>query len=50
MSKLLKMIIFYRIEQYIGTEFNEFEYKKHFGTDLCIYTLKEIIKNLVSFS
>ena len=42
-SKILERIILYRIETFILTTDNQFGFKKHHGTDMCIYSLKEII-------
>ena len=42
-SKVLEMIILNRIECHLITNANQFGFKKGHGTDLCIYTLKEMI-------
>ena len=42
-SKILESIILNRIEFYLLTNANQFGFKKNHGTDMCIYTLKEII-------
>ena len=41
--KVLEIIILGRIECYLTTSANQFGFKKKHGTDLCIYTLKEIV-------
>ena len=41
--KVLEIIILGRIECYLTTSANQFGFKKRHGTDLCIYTLKEIV-------
>ena len=41
--KVLEIIILGRIECYLITSANQFGFKKKHGTDLCIYTLKEIV-------
>ncbi|CAL4169330.1 unnamed protein product [Meganyctiphanes norvegica] len=46
-SKILELIILNRIECYLMTNANQFGFKRNHGTDLCIYTLKEIV-NLYS--
>ena len=42
-NKLIEIIILYRIEMYIDTNPNQFDFKKKHGTDQCIYVLKEVI-------
>ena len=42
-SKVLESIILSRIDYYLTTNANQFGFKKNHGTDMCIYTLKEII-------
>ena len=46
-SKILEIIILGRIEDFLTTNDNQFGFKKKHGTDMCIYTLKEIV-NLYS--
>ena len=46
-SKILENIIIERIECFLATNSNQFGFKRKHGTDLCIYTLKEIV-NLYS--
>ena len=47
-SKILETIILNRIEIYLLTNANQFGFKKNHGTDMCIYTLKEIINMYTS--
>ena len=42
-SKVLEGILMERLNEYIATTDNQFGFKKKHGTDLCIYTLKEIV-------
>ena len=41
--KVLEIVILGRIKNYLSTSSNQFGFKKKHGTDLCIYTLKEIV-------
>ena len=42
-SKVLENIILCRIEHYLVTNANQFGFKRKHGTDLCIYTFKEMV-------
>ena len=46
-SKLLEKIIHTRLEPYLFTSGNQFGFKKHHGTDLCIFVLKEVTRYYV---
>jgi len=43
MSKLFEIILLDRLEDYMTTSDNQFGFKKHHSTDLCIYALKNVI-------
>ena len=43
LSKVLENIILCRIECYLTTNANQFGFKRKHGTDLCIYTFKEMV-------
>ena len=43
LSKVLELVILFRIEHYLSTTDNQFGYKRKLGTDMCIYTLHETI-------
>ena len=47
-SKIFEIIILSRIECYLLTNANQFGFKRNHGTDMCIYTLKEIINMYTS--
>ena len=42
-SKLLEKIVLNRIEHLLTTDYNQFGFKKHHGTDQCVYVLKEAL-------
>ena len=44
-SKVLEIVIFKRLEDFIETGSNPFGFKKSHSTDMCIYTLKELISH-----
>ena len=44
-SKVREMVIFKRLEDYVETCSNQFGFKKSHSTDMCIYTLKELISH-----
>lgn len=43
LSKLIEILIFNRVSEYLLTNANQFGFKKKHGTDQCIYVLKEVI-------
>lgn len=43
LSKVFEYIIYERLECYLHTCQNQFGFKKHHGTDMCIYSLKECV-------
>ena len=43
LSKLLERLLLTRLEEVIKTSDNQFGFKKNHGTELCIFTLKEVI-------
>ena len=43
LSKVLENIILDRLLMYLDTNFNQFGFRKHHGTDMAIYTLKECL-------
>ena len=42
-SKIFERIILNRIENNLSTEYNQFGFKKHHSTDMCIWSFKEIV-------
>ena len=42
-TKVLEKLLFTRMEEYICTASNQFGFKKGLGTDMCIFSLKEMI-------
>ena len=44
MSKILELCIMKLIERHLLTSDNQFGFKRQHGTDLCIFTLKSVIK------
>ena len=44
MSKTLELCIMKLIETHLFTSDNQFEFKRQDGTDLCIFTVKSVIK------
>ena len=42
-SKVLERIMLDRLSEYLDTMGNQFGFKPKLGTDMCIYSLKEII-------
>ena len=42
-SKLIEMVIYERMNQYLTTSSNQFGFKRNHSTDLCIYAMKETI-------
>lgn len=42
-SKTLELCLLHRYESYLYNTDNQFGYKKKLGTELCLYTLKEIV-------
>lgn len=49
-SKVLESILLSRIECYLITNANQFGFKRNHGTDLCIYTLKEMVNMYTSLN
>ena len=43
MSKLIELVILDKCEQYLSTSDNQFGFKKGHSTELCIFSLKEIV-------
>ena len=43
-SKIFKLCILFILENYICTHDHQFGFKKHHATDMCIYTVKSVIK------
>ena len=43
-SKILEKVILQRIEEYLWTTDNQFGFKAHHSTDLCVYALTEFIE------
>jgi exonuclease III len=43
-SKILELILLEIIDKHISTSDNQFGFKKHLGTDMCIYTLKNVVE------
>ena len=43
LSKIFEGIMYTRLEMYILTHDNQFGFKRKHGTDMCIYSLKEIV-------
>ena len=43
-SKILENVILQRIEEYLWTTDNQFGFKAHHSTDLCVYALTEFIE------
>ena len=43
LSKVFESVLFYKIDRFILTNDNQFGFKRNHSTDLCIYTLKELI-------
>ena len=50
LSKVLELIILVRCETYLETSHNQFGYKKGLGTEMCIFTFKEIVNYYRSLS
>ena len=50
MSKLFELCLFKILDEYLCTSENQFGFKKKHATDLCIYTVKSIIKYYNYFS
>ena len=42
-SKVLESILLSRCEEFLITTDNQFGFKPHHSTDMCIYTLKEVL-------
>ncbi len=42
-SKVVERILFDRLSEYLDTMGNQFGFKPKLGTDMCIYSLNEII-------
>ena len=42
-SKVVERILLDRLSEYLDTMGNQFDFKSKLGTDMCIYSLKEII-------
>ena len=49
-SKVLERIMLDRLSEYLDTMGNQFGFKPKLGTDMCIYSLKEIIGSSLSSS
>ena len=49
-SKVFEHIIIFRLEEYLWTNDNQFEFKSVHSTDLCIYALIELIEYFKSRS
>ena len=45
MSKIVEKVILGRMSSFLITSSNQFGFKSKFGTDMCIYVLKEIVVN-----
>ena len=43
-SKIIELVILNHIESYIATNDNQFGFKRKHGTDLCIYSLKNVVQ------
>ena len=43
MYKIVEKVIYNRIEQYLSTSDNQFGFKENLSTDLCIFSVKEVI-------
>ena len=43
LSKVLEYVLYQRLEPYLETCSNQFGFKKKYGSDLAILTLKEIV-------
>lgn len=50
LSKVFEYIILSRLEEFLYTNHNQFGFKKKLGTDICIYTLKEILSKYASLN
>jgi len=48
LAKILECIIVNRIEPLLSTCANQFGFKKHHGTDMCVFALKELIRYYVN--
>ena len=44
MSKLFELLLLDRLEPYLTTMDNQFGFKKHHGTELCVFTLTEALR------
>ena len=42
MSKIVELVLD-RIVKYVNTSCNQFEFKQKLGTDMCIYSFKELV-------
>ena len=47
-SKVFEKLLLSRIESYIKTSENQFGFKQGHGTELCVLTLKEIVRHYTS--
>ena len=45
-SKIFENVILLRIEEYLWTTDNQFGFKAHHSTDLCVYALTDYIEHL----
>ena len=43
-SKKLKLLLLSRMEKHLYTECNQFGFKTKHGTDMCVFTLKQVIE------
>ena len=43
-SKILEIVLLNRVECFITTSHNQYGFKRKHGTDMCIYTMKNIIE------
>ena len=46
--KIIELLIFNRMEPYLVTCANQFGFKRKHGTDMCVFTLKEIIRYYIN--
>ena len=49
-SKILELIVLKRYSHLLSTTCNQFGFKKKLGTDMCIYTLKQVVEYYKSLS
>ena len=50
LSKVIEYVILNRIENMLTTNHNQFGFKKHHGTDQCVYVLKEALSHYKSLN